>query len=169
MYEAGICLLFYMLFYLFAVYCTCMWLALLIIILVILFGSSVLYMYVAGICLLFFLLFCLVAVYCTCMRLEFAYYSTCYFILVALYCTIHVRGWVRVGLISMMLITPDVFVGGFPAVPPVKHKKTSRKSRKKWLLPFLPGKNTHILLACSVSIYTVVDITRLVLYVERNS
>ncbi len=73
------------------------------------------------------------------------------------------------GLVSVMLITPDVFVGGFPAVPPKSIKNPAEKAGKKWLLPFLPGKNTHILLDCSVSICTVIDIIRLVLYVKRNS
>jgi hypothetical protein len=112
---------------------------LLTILLVILFGCSVLYMYCMRLAFAhystcyFILLLCTVHVcgwhlltillvilfscaYCTCMWLAFAYYSTCYFIL--LQCTVHVCGWCVLGLISMMLITPDVFVGGFPAVPP---------------------------------------------------
>ncbi len=130
MYEAGICLLFYLLFYFVAVYCTCMRLAfayystccfilllywtihvcgwyLLTILLVILFVCSALYMmYVAGICLLFYLLFYFVAVYCTCMRLAFAYYSTCYFIL--LQCTVHVRGWHLPTILHVILLSCSV-------------------------------------------------------------
>jgi hypothetical protein len=98
-------------------------------------GAVQLYMYVAGICLLFYLLFYLVVVL----------YNTC----TGLQCVL--------GLISVMLITPDVFVGGFPAVPPKSIKNPAEKAGKNGCCPFCPGKNTHILLACSVSICTVVD------------
>jgi hypothetical protein len=115
------------------------------------------------------------------MWLAFAYYSTCYFMLLQctvhvcgwqlltillvilfwLQCTVHVRSWCVLGLITVMLITPDVFVGGFPAVPPKRIKTQPKKLKKIVVALFAQAKILTFLLACSVSICTVVDIIRL--------
>ncbi len=44
------------------------------------------------------------------------------------------------GLITVMLITPDVFVGGFPAVPPKSIKNPAEKAEKMVVALFAQAK-----------------------------
>ncbi len=106
MYVAGICLLFYLLFYLVAVYCSCMWLTFA-------YFSTCYFIWLqCRYCTCMHLLTNLIVILCycsvctTCMWLAFAYYSTCYFIM--LECTVHVCGWHLLTILLVILFSCSV-------------------------------------------------------------